>query len=166
VEVPLGLWPVSADAGGTASWVGFNIYDGSAENEFDERNLGQTMKHSAIAIVLSVLLFSTLSRADEGMSMETSWENVPRCVGRIAKNARMIIKNAPQGTKFIDATLRFGLIEMGGERVPFPETGIIPEGAIRLGEAPCNPGTYRWTIRAEDVQGHVLTAIQKDLPFP
>jgi hypothetical protein len=129
------------------------------------------MNRFAASIVVSVLLFGNASRAGETMSMETSWENIPRCTGRVgAKNAKMIIKNAPRGTKFIDATLtqlspKSGLIEMGGDRVPLSETGIISEGAIRLGEAPCNPGVYRWIIRAEDAQGVVLGTVQKDVPL-
>ena len=98
------------------------------------------------------------------MSMETSWENVPRCVGRDGKNATMRIKDAPKGTKFISATLNFGDYELGGDRVPLQGNGTIPEGAMHL-MAPCNPGTYRWIISAEDANGRVLGTIQKNIAF-
>jgi len=117
------------------------------------------------AVMLSLFLFSTPSRAEEGMSIETSWDHGPRCAGGIGKNATMKIKNAPQGTKFISATLTSGETEYGGDRVPLPENGIIPEGAIRI-ISPCTPGTYRWTISAEDVSFRILRTIKKDLPFP
>ena len=88
------------------------------------------MKRRLAATMLLMLYFVPSSRGEVQMSMETSWENVPRCSGRIGKNATMIIKNAPRGTKFINATLTSGWEEYGGERVPLPENGIIPEGAI------------------------------------
>lgn len=77
----------------------------------------------------------------------------------------MTIKNAPSGTKFIIATLSLGAYEMGGDRAPLRENGTIPEGALHL-MAPCNAGTYRWTINAEDAYGRVLSTIQKNLAFP
>jgi len=126
---------------------------------------GHAMQRFATGIVLSVFLVSAPASADEGMSMETSWENVPRCVGRIGKNATMMIKNAPRGTSFISATLTFGPMELGGERVPLAANGIVPEGAIHL-MAPCTPGTYRWTIRAEDAHGRILGIVQTNAPFP
>jgi hypothetical protein len=115
--------------------------------------------------VLAILLFASWSNAAEQMSVETSWENVPRCIGRNGKNAKMIIKNAPHGTKFITATLKFGQMELGGDRAPVSENGIVAEGALHL-MAPCTPGTYRWTISAEDAIGRVLSTIQKDAIFP
>jgi hypothetical protein len=120
------------------------------------------MKRFATVNLLALLLLGTSSRAEEQMSMETSWENIPRCVGRTGKNAAMTIKNAPRGTKFISATLISVAMEMGGERVPLPENGIIPEGAVHT-IAPCTPGTYRWTINAEDAQGRLLSTIQKNV---
>ena len=101
------------------------------------------MKRFAAAI-LSLLLFSSSSKAEEGMSIETSWDHIPRCAGRLGKNATMKIRNAPRGTKFISATLTSGEAEFGGDRVPLPENGIIPEGAIPM-MSPCTPGNYRWT---------------------
>jgi hypothetical protein len=123
------------------------------------------MKHSATITLFAFLLVCTSSKAEEKMSMETTWDNVPRCVGRIGRNAKMKIVNAPPGTKFITATLSSESWEFGGERVPYPENGIIPEGAIHV-MAPCSPGTYRWTIDAEDSRGQVLRTIQTDIPFP
>jgi hypothetical protein len=83
----------------------------------------------------------------------------------LGQNAEMRIINAPRGTKFISATLTLGAYEHGGDRVPLPNNGIVPEGAIHF-TAPCAAGEYRWTINAEDVSGHVLGTIQKDLRFP
>jgi hypothetical protein len=117
------------------------------------------------AIVLALLLSGSASRAEDAMSVETSWDHIPRCSGRLGKNATMIIKNAPRGTKFISATLTSGETEYGGERVPFPDNGIIPEGAIHI-LSPCTPGGYRWTINAEDVSGRILRTIKKDMSFP
>jgi hypothetical protein len=68
---------------------------------------GMDMKPFA-AVILSVLLFSSSSKAEEGMSVETSWDHIPRCAGRLGKNATMKIRNAPRGTKFISATLTSG----------------------------------------------------------
>jgi hypothetical protein len=127
-------------------------------------NSGMDVKRFA-AVILSLLLFSTSSKAEEGMSIETSWDHIPRCAGRLGKNATMKIRNAPRGTKFISATLTSGEAEYGGDRVPLPENGIIPEGAIPM-MSPCTPGTYRWTISAEDASGRILRTIKKDLPFP
>jgi hypothetical protein len=123
------------------------------------------MKRFATVMPLAILLFGTLSRAEEQMSMETTWDNVPQCVGRLGQNASMTITHAPRGTKFISAELTSGMMEMGGERVPFPENGVIPKGTVHT-LAPCNPGTYRWTINAEDAQGRVLSTIQKNMLFP
>jgi hypothetical protein len=123
------------------------------------------MKHVATVTCLAIMLFGTSSKAEEQMSMETSWANVPRCVGRIGKNATMTIKNAPLGTKFITATLTSETWELGGERVPLPDNGIVPEGAIHV-MAPCEPGQYRWTINAEDARGRTLQTIQKNILFP
>ena len=119
----------------------------------------------ALLIPLAILLFATSSRAEGPMSLQTSWENIPRCVGRMGKNAAMTIKNAPRGTKSITATLTFGTAELGGESVPLAENGTIPLGAIHV-IAPCSPGIYRWTVTAEDADGRVLTTVQKDMPFP
>jgi hypothetical protein len=123
------------------------------------------MERFVAVMLLATLLSGTSSRAEGEMSMETSWDNVPRCVGRIGKNATMTIRNAPRGTKFISATLTFGTRELGGERIPFPDNGIIAEGAVHL-MAPCPPGTYRWTISAEDAHGGVLGTVHKNMDFP
>jgi hypothetical protein len=96
------------------------------------------MKRFAAVTCLAIMLFGTSSKAEEQMSMETSWDNVPRCVGRIGKNATMTIKNAPLGTKFITATQTSETMEFGGERIPLPDYGIVPEGAIHV-MAPCAP---------------------------
>jgi len=116
-------------------------------------------------IAVAILLFGSSSIAEGQMSMETSWENVPRCVGRIGRNATMTIKNAPLGTKFISAVLPSEAMEFGGGRVSLSANGIIPEGAIHA-MAPCAPGKYRWTINAEDAPGQVLRTIHKDILFP
>src|SRR5258707_7865 len=120
------------------------------------------MNRFAAPIILALLLFGTSSRAEEQMSIETSWEHVPPSAGRMSNNATMIIKNAPRGTKFVNATLTSGATEYGGDHLPLPENGIIPEGAMHL-MAPCTPGVYRWTITAEDASGRVLRTIQKDM---
>jgi hypothetical protein len=123
------------------------------------------MKAFAVATILAVLQLVPLCRAEEPMSVETSWTNVPRCVGRIGKNPAMTIKNAPRGTKFINATLAFGDYALGGDRVLLRENGLIPEGTMQL-MAPCVPGVYRWTIDAEDANGHVLATLQQNVDFP
>ena len=123
------------------------------------------MKRLPPLMLLAIALFVTSSGAEEQMSMETSWENFPMCVGRLGKNGAMTIKHAPRGTKFITATLMFGPAELGGERVPLAESGIIPAGAIHF-IAPCTPGIYRWTINAEDAEGRPLATIQKDMSLP
>jgi hypothetical protein len=77
-------------------------------------------------VLLATLLSGTSSRVEGEMSMETSWDNVPRCVGRIGKNATMTIRNAPRGTKFVSATLHMERGNWAASAYPFRKMGLLP----------------------------------------
>lgn len=93
-----------------------------------------------------------------------SWTGVSPCKS-ITNGPAFKFVNIPKAAKRVLLVLDQGNREFGGQEVPLPSDGVLPEGAIKI-VAPCVPGRYRWTATLKSSGGEALALIRKDSQFP
>jgi hypothetical protein len=122
------------------------------------------------AALLGFWLASLPAKAE--MMLGFSWKGVEGCRGGVVSPS-FVVQGAPAGTRTLSFTLEMlaaGKVDMvdselGGSAVPFPTSGIVPQGAV-YARAPCNPGQYRWIVVARDAGGLELATARKANAFP
>jgi hypothetical protein len=93
-----------------------------------------------------------------------TWAGVSSC-RTLSNSPAFTFVNIPKVAKSVSLVLTKGDRELGGQEIALPPTGVIPEGAIRMG-APCNPGIYRWTATLSSAAGETVAVVHKDSRFP
>src|SRR5258708_33252647 len=93
-----------------------------------------------------------------------TWAGVSRC-RTLSNSPAFVFVNIPKDTKSVLLLLTKGDRELGGQEIVLPPTGVIPEGAIRMG-APCASGIYRWTATLSSAAGEIVAVVHKDSQFP
>jgi hypothetical protein len=93
-----------------------------------------------------------------------SWAGVPSC-RTLSRSPAFKFSNFPPNTRSVSLILTQGEHEFGGEEIPFPATGLVPEGAITM-RGPCVSGNYRWTATLKSPKGEILATLHADLHFP
>ena len=116
-------------------------------------------KKSALLIVLIVLFASPAIASAFSISFE--WGDIPLCTSgqpNTVPNPRFVLSNVPEGTKFIQFTMKdldAPHYNHGGGTVEYTGSNIIEPGAFTY-LSPCPPGgihRYQWTATAKKKTG-------------
>jgi hypothetical protein len=93
-----------------------------------------------------------------------SWAGVATC-RTLSGSPAFTFSNFPPNTRRVSLLLTQGERELGGQEISFPETGVIPAGAITI-TGPCVAGVYRWTASLKSAAGETLAIVRRDRTFP
>jgi len=77
----------------------------------------------------------------------------------------MTFRDFPKEAKRVSLVLTMGSQEKGGQEVPLPSTGELPEGAV-MTFGPCNPGVYVWTATFKSADGKTVGVARVEKPYP